>query len=172
VCADRLKSHFPDTEQLAHLAADFRQMCALPERVEDENRFLHHDFTGLFDRPFSVDGHEIVQDQKRARLLPGGWEGAERTRAKRRSALKEAKTSGEKYLHHRIEMNSELARRVGMEHRLRTALDDDQFVLHYSRKSRCARARLQASKHCCVGGDPGNGLIAPGIFCRSSSPPV
>jgi hypothetical protein len=33
------------------------------------------------------------------------------------AALKEAKSSGEKYLHHRIEMNSELARRVAMEHR-------------------------------------------------------
>jgi hypothetical protein len=45
------------------------------------------------------------------------------------AALKEAKTSGEQYLHHRIEMNSELARRVGMEHRLRSALENIRAAL-------------------------------------------
>src|SRR6266403_5263258 len=59
--ADRLKAHFPDTEQLAHLGGgSFVSVCALPPRAEDENRILHHDFTKVFERPFSVDGHEIV----------------------------------------------------------------------------------------------------------------
>ena len=59
--ADRLKAQFPDTEQLAHLGGGtFVSMSALPERLEDEFRLLHHDVTGIFERPFSVDGHEIV----------------------------------------------------------------------------------------------------------------
>src|SRR3984957_1536554 len=63
--ADRLKGHFPDTEQLAHLGGGtFVSMCALPPRVEDENRIPDHDFTKVFDRPFRVDGHEIVAQIK------------------------------------------------------------------------------------------------------------
>src|ERR1700734_3308966 len=59
--ADRLKGHFPDTEQLAHLGGGtFVCMRALPERAEDEIRGLHQEFTRVFDRPFDVDGHEIV----------------------------------------------------------------------------------------------------------------
>jgi len=58
------------------------------------------------------------------------------------AALKEAKTSGERYLHHRIEMNSELARRVELEQRLRTALDKGQSCCTTSPRSRCTPAGL------------------------------
>jgi diguanylate cyclase (GGDEF)-like protein len=164
--ADRLKSHFPDTEQLAHLGGGtFASMCALPERVEDENRFLHHDFTGLFDRPFSVDGHEIVAKIKSGlACYPEDGKEPNELVQNAEAALKEAKTSGEKYLHHRIEMNSELARRVGMEHRLRTALDDDQFVLHYQPKITLRTGKIASVEALLRWCDPENGLIAPGIF--------
>ena len=80
------------------------------------------------------------------------------------AALKEAKTSGEQYLHHRIEMNSKLARRVGMEHRLRTALDDEQFVLHYQPKVTLRTGRIAGAEALLRWQDPENGLVAPGVF--------
>jgi EAL domain-containing protein (putative c-di-GMP-specific phosphodiesterase class I) len=80
------------------------------------------------------------------------------------AALKEAKTSGEQYLHHRIEMNSELARRVGMEHRLRTALEDEQFVLHYQPKVAVRTGKITGVEALLRWRDPENGMTAPGIF--------
>src|ERR1700736_3984477 len=164
--ADRLKGHFPDTEQLAHLGGGtFVGMCALPERAEDENRILHHDFTRVFDRPFSVDGHEIVARIKSGlACYPEDGKDPNELVQNAEAALKEAKTSGEKYLHHRIEMNSELARRVGMENRLRTALDDDQFVLHYQPKITLRTGKIASVEALLRWHDPENGLIAPGIF--------
>jgi diguanylate cyclase (GGDEF)-like protein len=164
--ADRLKGHFPDTEQLAHLGGGtFVGMCALPERAEDENRILHHDFTRVFDRPFSVDGHEIVAKIKSGlACYPEDGNEPNELVQNAEAALKEAKTSGEKYLHHRIEMNSELARRVGMENRLRTALDDDQFVLHYQPKITLRTGKIASVEALLRWHDPENGLIAPGIF--------
>jgi diguanylate cyclase (GGDEF)-like protein len=164
--ADRLKGHFPDTEQLAHLGGGtFVIMCALPERMEDEIRILHLDFTRLFDRPFSVDGHEIVAKIKTGvACYPEDGKEPNELVQNAEAALKEAKALGEQYLHHRIEMNSQLARRVGMEHRLRTALDDDQFVLHYQPKITLRTGKIASVEALLRWQDPENGLIGPGIF--------
>jgi diguanylate cyclase (GGDEF)-like protein len=164
--ADRLKGHFPDSEQLAHLGGGtFVSMNALPERLEDEFRTLNSAITRMFDRPFSVDGREITvnirsglacypEDAKEPITLVQNAE----------AALKEAKTLGEQYLHHRIEMNSELARRVGMEHRLRTALEEGQFVLHYQPKVALRTGKIASAEALVRWRDPENGLTAPGIF--------
>src|SRR6266404_2194722 len=164
--ADRLKAHFPDTEQLAHLGGgSFVSVCALPPRAEDENRILHHDFTKVFERPFSVDGHEIVANIKSGlTCFPEDGKESNELVQNAEAALKEAKTSGEKYLHHRMEMNSQLARRVGMEHRLRTALDDGQFVLYYQPKITLRTGKIAGAEALLRWRDPEHGLIAPGEF--------
>ena len=134
--ADRLKAHFPDTEQLAHLGGGtFVCMNAVPEHPQDEFSSWHDHVTRVFEQPFSVDGREIIATIKSglARYPQDGTEAGQLVQ-NAEAALKEAKTSGERYLHHRMEMNSELARRVGMENRLRAALDNRQFLLHYQPK--------------------------------------
>jgi EAL domain-containing protein (putative c-di-GMP-specific phosphodiesterase class I) len=80
------------------------------------------------------------------------------------AALKEAKASGERYLHHRLEMNSALAARVGMEHRLRAALQNDQFVLHYQPKLRVQSAKIEGVEALLRWQDPEHGLVYPGTF--------
>jgi len=80
------------------------------------------------------------------------------------AALKEAKASGEKYLHHRLEMNSELARRVGTEQRLRLALDHDQFVLHYQPKIALRTGLVTGVEALLRWNDPEQGLVAPARF--------
>jgi diguanylate cyclase (GGDEF)-like protein len=164
--ADRLKAHFPDTDQLAHLGGGtFACVNALPERAADESRALHDDVTRVFARPFSVDGREVVaeiksglacypQDGQEANLLVHNAEGA----------LKEAKAQGERYLHHRIEMNSALAQRVGMEHRLRTALDNGQFLLHYQPKVSLRTGRIASVEALLRWHDPEKGLTSPASF--------
>ena len=164
--ADRLKGRFPDTEQLAHLGGGtFVVMSALPEPVEDEARFLHHDFTRLFDRPFDVDGHEVVAKIKSGvACYPEDGRGPDELVQNAEAALKEAKASGERYLHHRIGMNSELAKRVGLEHRLRSALKDEQFVLHYQSKVTLHTGEIAGAEALLRWQDPENGLVAPGVF--------
>jgi diguanylate cyclase (GGDEF)-like protein len=164
--AERLKGHFPDTEQLAHLGGGtFLSMSAMPERAEDEIRALNRDFNQVFDRPFSVDGREIfVKIKSGLACYPEDGKEPHTLVQNAEAALKQAKTSGEQYLHHRIEMNSELARRVGMEHRLRSALDDGQFVLHYQPKVTLRTGIISSVEALLRWHDPENGLIAPGIF--------
>jgi diguanylate cyclase (GGDEF)-like protein len=164
--ADRLKAHFPDTEQLAHLGGGtFLSMSALPRGVEGENRVLHDDFTQLFYRPYSVDGREISVKIKSGRACyPEDGQEPHTLVQNAEAALKEAKTSGEKYLHHRVEMNSELARRVAMEHRLQTALNDQQFLLHYQPKVTLSTGKIAGVEALLRWQDPESGLTPPGIF--------
>jgi diguanylate cyclase (GGDEF)-like protein len=165
--ADRLKEHFPDTEQLAHLGGGtFVCMNAVAEDSSQGARSrLHDDVTRLFHRPFIVDGREIVADVKcgLARYPEDGKEPNELVQ-NAEAALKEAKTQGERYLHHRMEMNSELARRVGMEHRLRTALENNQFVLHYQPKVSLRTGGIASVEALLRWQDPENGLISPAEF--------
>ena len=164
--ADRLKAHFPDTEQLAHLGGGtFACVNASRERADSEIRTLHEDVARAFARPFGVDGREIVAEIKSGvACYPDDGREASELVQNAEAALKEAKTSGERYLHHRIEMNSELARRVELEHRLRTALDKGQFLLHYQPKITLHTGRIASVEALLRWHDPENGLTSPAVF--------
>jgi diguanylate cyclase (GGDEF)-like protein len=166
--ADRLKVHFRDTEKLAHLAGGtFLSVSILPSGLEDEKHVLHRDIARVFDRPFSVDGHEIVVKIKSGlACYPEDGEEPDTLVQNAEAALKEAKTSGQRYLYHRIEMNSELARRVGMEHRLRKALAESQFVLHYQPKVTLRTGEIAGVEALLRWHDPENGLTPPAMFIR------
>ncbi len=164
--ADRLKERFPDTEQLAHLGGGtFVCVNALREPTAGDLYASHEDITRLFAQPFSVDGREIAAEVKcGVACYPDDAQEPNALVHNAEAALKEAKTSGEKYLHHRIEMNSELARRVGMEQRLRTALDNGQFLLHYQPKISLRTGGIASVEALLRWHDPKHGLTSPAIF--------
>jgi diguanylate cyclase (GGDEF)-like protein len=164
--ADRLKGHFPDTEQLAHLGGGtFVCLKALPAHSDSEMHALHADITSLFERPFNVDGRAIAATIKCGlACFPEDAKEPNQLVQNAEAALKEAKSQGERYLHHRIEMNSELARRVGMESRLRTALEQQQFVLHYQPKIDLRTGAVVGVEALLRWQDPEEGLISPAAF--------
>jgi EAL domain-containing protein (putative c-di-GMP-specific phosphodiesterase class I) len=61
-------------------------------------------------------------------------------------------------------MNSALAARVKMEHRLRTALGNNQFELHYQPKLRLSTGKIETAEALLRWRDPERGLVAPGAF--------
>lgn len=164
--ADRLKRHFPDTEQLAHLGGGtFVCVNALRQHADGEAHALHEDITRVFARPFSVDGRAIVAEVKVGlACYPEDAREANQLVQNAEAALKQARTLGERYLHHRIEMNSDLARRVSMEQRLRSALENGQFLLHYQPKIALQGGRIAGLEALLRWQDPENGLTSPAIF--------
>jgi diguanylate cyclase (GGDEF)-like protein len=164
--ADRLKRHCPDTEHLAHLGGGtFVRMRRLSAHTEEELRHLHDDLTSALDQPFSVDGHEMLAKMRTGvAFYPEDGSEPDVLVQNAEAALKGAKGSGEQYLRHRIEMNSDLARRVGMEQRLRAALDQGQFVLYYQPKVTLRTGKIDGVEALLRWHDPENGLVAPGHF--------
>ncbi len=164
--ADRLKAHWSDTERLAHLGGGtFVSVTAVGENTQQELRELHQDVARLFAGPFLFDGHEISITVKCGiACYPENGGEANELVQNAEAALKEAKTSGERYLHHRLEMNSALAERVRVEHRLRSALQEGQFELHYQPKVRLKGGQIEGVEALLRWRDPDRGLVGPGTF--------
>ncbi len=163
--ADRLKGRFPDTEQLAHLGGGMFACLAATADDDAALRDVHADLARLFVQPFNVDGREIVAQIKSGlACFPEDGRDANELVQNAEAALKQARVSGEKHLHHRLEMNSALARRVGLEQRLRTALDVQQFVIHYQPKVQLRTGRVTGAEALVRWIDPDNGLTPPTVF--------
>jgi diguanylate cyclase (GGDEF)-like protein len=164
--ADRLKAQCADTDRLAHLGGGtFVNFDALGERPEEEIHGLHQEITRLFDAPFVIEGRDIAITVKCGiACYPDNGREPNELVQNAEAALKEAKTSGEKYLHHRLEMNSALAERVRMEYQLRAALLQCQFELHYQPKLRLSTGRIEGVEALLRWRDPERGLVAPGSF--------
>jgi diguanylate cyclase (GGDEF)-like protein len=164
--ADRLKSRCSDTERLAHLGGGtFVTVTALGTSSDTEMRDLHQETLRLCDAPFVIDGREIVVTVKcGSACFPQNGGTADELVQNAEAALKQAKTSGEKYLHHRLEMNSALAERVRMEFRLRTALQNQEFLLYYQPKFNMASGRIVGAEALLRWKDPERGIVAPAAF--------
>jgi diguanylate cyclase (GGDEF)-like protein len=164
--ADRLKARFPDTEQLGHLGGGtFVCVHALDDRAAVDGRGSHEDITRLFAQSFSVDGREILAEVKcGVACFPKDGDDPNELVQNAEAALKAARNAGERYLHHRVEMKSELARRVGMEQRLRSALDNDQFLLYYQPKIALRTGKIAGAEALLRWQDPEEGVISPAVF--------
>ncbi len=164
--ADRLKTHFPDTDRLGHLGGGmFVVVVPLGSRMEGEIERMHREIMRLFEQPCMIEGHEISVTAKCGfAFYPDNGREPNELVQNAEAALKEAKTSGEQYLNHRVEMNAALATRVNMEHRLRAALGHNQFELHYQPKLCLRTGRINSAEALLRWRDPERGLVAPGAF--------
>jgi EAL domain-containing protein (putative c-di-GMP-specific phosphodiesterase class I) len=80
------------------------------------------------------------------------------------AALHKAKNSGVRHLRHRPEMNSEVAQRLALEHRLRSALALNQFRLFYQPQVQSGTGRVIGAEALLRWIDPGKGLVMPAVF--------
>jgi diguanylate cyclase (GGDEF)-like protein len=80
------------------------------------------------------------------------------------AAVKKAKVSGDRYLFYAQKMNETTPGTLGIENRLRQALDRDEFVLHYQPKVNLATGKLTGAEALIRWNDPKRGLVLPGRF--------
>jgi diguanylate cyclase (GGDEF)-like protein/PAS domain S-box-containing protein len=80
------------------------------------------------------------------------------------AALKKAKESGERFLFYAPEMNAKVRKAFELENRLREALDEERFVLHYQPKIATGDRRITGFEALIRWNDPELGLVPPGEF--------
>jgi EAL domain-containing protein (putative c-di-GMP-specific phosphodiesterase class I) len=80
------------------------------------------------------------------------------------AALKNAKGSAERCLFYANSMNARVAEKLALENRLRRALDNQEFVLHYQPKIVLASGAVSACEALLRWNDPDVGLVPPGKF--------
>jgi diguanylate cyclase (GGDEF)-like protein len=164
--ADRLKRHFDDTDRLANLGGGtFAAVIAQPDNSEHALRLLNEQLTTLFSTPVSVSGREIrITIKFGLAEFPENGEDATTLLQNAEAALRKARESGERYLHHRLEMNSEIAERLALEQRLTTALAEQQFLLYYQPKIEITTARIIGLEALLRWQDPEHGIMSPAVF--------
>ena len=165
--ADRLKRHLDSTELLAHFGGG--TFGLIMEAAGDEDEAVHwmqEQVAEMFRAPFNVDGRGIPVDVKCGfARYPDNGNDANALVQNAEAALRSAKSTGEKYLPHRLELS--LGRGVAHDHGasparrggapgIRAALPD--------RRSTCARAQIRGLEALVRWRDPEAGLVMPGAF--------
>jgi diguanylate cyclase (GGDEF)-like protein len=80
------------------------------------------------------------------------------------AALKKAKASRDRYLFYAQKMTETVAMSLGIENRLRRALEREEFVLHYQPKVNILSGKLTGAEALIRWNDPVSGLTLPGRF--------
>ncbi|MEJ0088011.1 MAG: EAL domain-containing protein [Pseudomonadota bacterium] len=164
--ADRLKRHMDSTDLLAHFGGG--TFGLLMEAAGDEDEAVHwmqEQVIEIFRAPFNVDGRGIPVDVKSGfARFPDNGHDANTLVQNAEGALRSAKSSGEKYLPHRLELSSAVVSRMTMEHRLRGAVERHEFELHYQPKVDIRSGQVRGLEALVRWRDPEAGLVMPGAF--------
>ncbi len=97
-------------------------------------------------------------------LFPDDGADAETLLKNAEAALKKAKASGERYLLYAAKMNAKVAGKLTLENRLRHALDEGEFELHFQPKVNLVSGKLTSAEALIRWNDPRAGLVLPGQF--------
>ncbi|MHB8814091.1 MAG: putative bifunctional diguanylate cyclase/phosphodiesterase [Steroidobacteraceae bacterium] len=162
--AKRLKYHIADDERIGYLGGGTFVLVLPKEETSAESVTTLLDNT-VFREPFRIEGR-VLRTSFRSGIARSPADGKDgNTLAQRaEAALKQAKEAGEQYLHYQIEMHSDIAERLALEHRLRAALDERQFALHYQAQVNLATGRIEGVEALLRWQDPERGLVFPGQF--------
>jgi diguanylate cyclase len=115
-----------------------------------------------FAEPMIVDDIELRTMAKVGiAVYPADADTAEELFANAEAALKRAKDAADPYLFYSAEMNARVTRRLDLESRLRRAVTNQEFVLHYQTKVDLGTRRILGLEALIRWNDPAVGLVSP-----------
>jgi diguanylate cyclase (GGDEF)-like protein len=161
-----LTRHFGDANLVARIGGD-QFAVAIPELLDSESIDVLADklLAAVLKSPFIKDDIEHRFSVKvGGAQLPGDGNTAEKALQNAEAALKKAKTVGERFLTFASSMTAAVSTRLNLENRLRKAVDQDEFVLHYQPKIELLNGKLAGVEALIRWNDPQTGLVPPGQF--------
>jgi diguanylate cyclase (GGDEF)-like protein/PAS domain S-box-containing protein len=164
--ARRLESAFRGKDYLARVGADgfglvvrgVRDAAAVVHLVENQ-------VLACFQDPYSLSGSEVrVAAKAGIAMFPADGADADTLFKNAEAALKKARDSGERHLFYAADMNARAAHALSMETRLRKAVADQRFVLHYQPKINLGSDSICGLEALLRWDDPEAGLVPPNQF--------
>ncbi|MDF3034772.1 MAG: hypothetical protein K0S28_46 [Paucimonas sp.] len=134
--AKRLRDCLPDPAYLARIHADYFAFVMKEVRSEgDVVALLERSVNPALAEHFPGIGEDVrVTATAGIVLYPTDGRDVDSLLRNAEAALKNAKVSKSSYLFYTAAMNARAAERLSIENRLRRALEEEQFVLHYQPK--------------------------------------
>ncbi|MHB8724035.1 MAG: EAL domain-containing protein [Casimicrobiaceae bacterium] len=115
--------------------------------------------------PFVVGGHDIaISARFGLAVFPADGGDAATLLKNAETALTKTDEAKEQYLFYAPEMQARAAKRLTLERRLRSALDNEEFVLHYQPKLALESGRITGVEALIRWQDPEHGLVPPNEF--------
>jgi diguanylate cyclase (GGDEF)-like protein len=165
--ADRLRRHCPDTEHIAHFGGGtFALLRPQGSCSDDEVRTAGlRRAEKVFGEPFLIEEHVIpVVVRTGFAMLPDSRAEATELVQNAEAALRYARSSGEKNVLYNAQVRLQSIDQLALEHRLRFALERNEFELHYQPKVHLMTRRVQGAEALLRWRSPQEGLVPAGAF--------
>jgi diguanylate cyclase (GGDEF)-like protein len=164
--AEWLAQNVGDVNVLARVGADhFAAVLREVTYEADVARLLERTIAVFLNHPFTLnDVVYRIAAKVGVALFPDDGADADTLFKNAEAALKKAKVSGDRYLFYAPKMTDTVAGSLGLENRLRHALEREEFVLHYQPKVNLASGKLTGAEALIRWNDPQSGLVAPARF--------
>jgi diguanylate cyclase (GGDEF)-like protein len=155
-----------DANRLARLDADhFAILIPEIEREGDVALLVERWMNLLRDHPFGMEENTFrISAKVGISMYPEDGANAGTLFNHAEAALKQAKSSRNRYLFHTPKMTEMMAGKFVLENQLRQALDKQEFVLHYQPKVSLASSVLTGAEALIRWNDPRTGLVQPNRF--------
>jgi diguanylate cyclase (GGDEF)-like protein len=162
--AERLRRHVGNDEHVADLGGGTFVLVE-PSFVTADQGFASLLDKQVFAQAFHIDGRSVrVSCHLGLARYPIDGEDANTLVQKAEAALKHAKEIGEPYLHYKLDMRRAMAERLVLEHKLREAIDAQQFELVYQPQVDIKTGHIETLEALLRWNDPEHGVVMPARF--------
>jgi diguanylate cyclase (GGDEF)-like protein len=164
--ASRLQGCSSDPDMVARIApGQFASTISFVGEVDRALRNFEEQYRGWLGSPFDLNGNELsVSARVGIALHPNDGADAESLLKSADAALKKAKSSDEKLVFFTQKISDWIAERLSMETRLRRALENREFVLHYQPKVDTETRDIEGVEALLRWESPELGLMPPSKF--------
>ncbi len=161
--AERLGGVGLDAGHLAHISADYFAVALTALRKEaDVVHVLEKQIFNALSRPFLVADTELrIATRCGIALAPADGADADTLIRNAEAALKKAKLIKDRYRFYTPELNARVAEKLALENKLRRALEQEQYVLHYQPKVDLKTGQISGLEALIRWNDPDTGLVPP-----------
>jgi diguanylate cyclase (GGDEF)-like protein len=161
--AERLRDAGLAANHLAHIGAGvFTVLLDHLQKEADVAHTLERRINDSLQRPFVVEGTELhVSTRAGIALYPADGADADALLRKATAALGQAKLAGESYRFYTPEINARVAENLSLETKLRQAVQNEEFVLHYQPKVELKNGLIVGVEALIRWQSPELGLIPP-----------
>ncbi|HEX6008033.1 MAG TPA: EAL domain-containing protein [Burkholderiales bacterium] len=164
--AKRLAQAVPEHGTVARINADrFGVAVAGIRSVSDVARLLEQELTTALAQPFEASSQQVhIPGRAGVAVSPGDGSDAATLCTNAETALQDAKRRSEIFMFYAPEMNARVAERLTLENRLRVALKEGEFTLHYQPKIDLATGAISGLEALLRWNSPDLGMVLPERF--------